>query len=776
MNKITTTISEVKKSMPKHVLWIVLFAAFLVVVILLVLLLSGGDDKNSSGNAATTTKAELVLNIDPDEIAWLDVPIGDTLTQQIQITTNDFAIIPSVKLSKEINGLTIATTCTNLGEIAPEIPCSADLSWTPDSDLPQTGVKVVVEYYSADAEAKMAQTTEIPVVLSTKAPAPVIEPEPEPAPIIAAPIIENPVVDTIETLAPPLSELMLPPITTPATSALNTERCYEFAFGGFDTYGKQIGWIRPQSGRYLFHPFSDANCTEPTGEYNPSTGFITDLKNPGKKIGSDFDRVSFSAIGAGVPLLSNPAQDRKVIKTMQSSQPVYKGGGMKRVSALAARAPESEFVPTNWSGVASSKPQDRSFILRQYKPIPATIVDEVRADAERLEAGLPVRATVDRNVFADNGRTIIIPTGTLMLGYVDGNMPGPYKAIGRMGIKWYQFIRPDGVEFNFEGNNPFSADSQGRVGVPGYGSTDYLEQFIMPMITAIVPAAVNLIAPISDRFINQIDLDNNTVTQSGQVRSSELAKNEIISTWNKVAQRLMVDMMDNTVPPFSIAAGTRITVFSPVDLMMTCGDAADESNPNKDKKCAIYAYGNSGGKMPGHDVSLSGGGEGPEWVGQVRSFNIQEFCGPSGQLGAGVTAQTIAAAGYDYRTVVAYCQASQYQAIANAQQAALYANQQQTMANQNYGIAAGNPAAGTIVQGNQAYNEQVLGLQYNDDGTIKNPFAKETPPAAAAVLTCEDGTPPDATGCCTGEIYTDMGEQGFNCCPASGGDCFPPIL
>ena len=26
-----------------------------------------------------------------------------------------------------------------------------------------------------------------------------------------------------------------------------------------------------------------------------------------------------------------------------------------------------------------------------------------------------------------------------------------------------------------------------------------------------------------------------------------------------------------------------------------------------------------------------------------------------------------------------------------------------------------------------------------------------------------------------GEIYTDMGDQGFNCCPDDGGDCFPPI-
>ena len=39
--------------------------------------------------------------------------------------------------------------------------------------------------------------------------------------------------------------------------------------------------------------------------------------------------------------------------------------------------------------------------------------------------------------------------------------------------------------------------------------------------------------------------------------------------------------------------------------------------------------------------------------------------------------------------------------------------------------------------------------------------------------TCES---PDENGCCPGEKYTDMGVLGFNCCPETGGDCFPPIL
>ena len=40
---------------------------------------------------------------------------------------------------------------------------------------------------------------------------------------------------------------------------------------------------------------------------------------------------------------------------------------------------------------------------------------------------------------------------------------------------------------------------------------------------------------------------------------------------------------------------------------------------------------------------------------------------------------------------------------------------------------------------------------------------------------CIDGANPDKNGCCSGEIYNDMGDLGFNCCPEIGGDCFPPL-
>ena len=40
---------------------------------------------------------------------------------------------------------------------------------------------------------------------------------------------------------------------------------------------------------------------------------------------------------------------------------------------------------------------------------------------------------------------------------------------------------------------------------------------------------------------------------------------------------------------------------------------------------------------------------------------------------------------------------------------------------------------------------------------------------------CDDGTNPDTDGCCAGETYTDLGDLGWNCCMADGVTCFPPI-
>lgn len=793
MSKFKEKFSELRNNTPRRVQWLLMAVAFIVVIILLTLLFSGNDKKDA--DIATTSAGPASLVIEPDLINWADTSVGETKEQTIDITATQPAIVTNVERHDEIAGYDIKDTCVAIKEIGQTSKCQIFATYAPGAAMSTKQTTVTIVWHRADEDETMAHRDKIvltlgavvPVIESKPAPQPALqpvvmpEPEPESEPVVAEePVsVREEIVREVEAIAPP--------VVAPRKTVVEEEKiiipdgCSDFAFPGYNNAGRQIGWIKPSGGAYYFHTFSDTDCSDPTGTYNPDNGIITD--EAGKKIGTDADHIGFAAITSGeMPVLSNVPAIKPVHRATQNDEPGGSSGmGMGKTNddgvSIVKPAKPSDVVygTSDENVVTSSAPYDRTFILRQFKPIPATIVSDVRADIQTLELGVPVRATVDRNVYSDNGRTVILPTGTLMLGYVTGEVPGPYKTIGRMQIKWYQFIRPDGVEFNFpEGDDPYSADSQGRLGVPGRGSSDYLEQFFMPMLTAFVPAAVNLINPVADAFVNQIDLDNNTVVQSGTMRSSELAKNEIITAWNQVAQKLMVDMMDNTVPPFTIAAGTRITVYSPVDLQITCGPSGAE---NTGKKCAVAAFSDE----PRRTIKPSDMGLYPandsSWVGQSRQFQAQEHCEKDQNglwrvkkecSGTG-SGKLNTCGGYSYTTLKLWCDSLNYESKKDLQYKE-YQKDQSAQYQQKIENLGG--------VGSQAFNEQILGVQYNADGTVQNPYESAPAPVVetADVLLCLDGTEPDANGCCTGEIYTDMGDQGFNCCPESGGDCFPPMF
>lgn len=827
-NKIVDKIKETINTTPVAFRWLLLIAAFVVVLILLFLLLS----KPKTAPVAEPENHDVKLIISPESADFTNTKIGSKAKQTFKIHATYNVVVDSVKLEKEINGFSIAKSCVNAKvktyDINKSIPCLVDVTYTPGDAGASGNATVVVSWHDKrDSRDTNKQTDRIVIPFSAvaaeaEAPKPApgtksekksksseadVQPDTTPIPDDDIDVSDEPLFDVEE--EEPMPDLTdtenvfkSAPKPAPKTVARKRapEKCSDFAMPGYSTSGAQIGWIKPHDGRYEFHPFSDKDCKNPTGIYDPDTGIITSIDGKGKKIGTDADHIGWTGDINSVPQLKSKNVSARSsggddeVHGMGDFKGKFQqdGPGMELIENKVKT--KSLVGSAEAESVYASRPYDRSFILRQFKPIPATIVSEVRADPSVYGcdasgicnggSGIPVRATVDRNVYSDNGRTIIIPTGTLLMGYLNGELPGPYKSIGRMEIKWYQFIRPDGVEFNFEGDDqdPYSADSQGRVGVPGYGSTDYIEQMVMPLLTAMVPAAVNMIAPIADTFINQIDLDNNTVVQSGTVRSSELAKNEVITAWNKVAQKLIVDALDNTVPPFSIAAGTRITVYSPVDLVATCGDGADDEHPeNAGKKCAFHAYG-SETRRKWVDVKnkMIIKPEDASWTGQVRSFNMAKYCTQDSKTNLWTVDQSkmgeIVADGHDYRTALAYCQAQNYQGKTQAQYDAYYQNK---VANAQYNntVTKNDDGSFSVDYSDKNYNQNVLGLEYDDDGKIKNPFEK--PAAAAAAesvgsLDC-DGAAPDQYGCCPGETYTDMGDQGFNCCPAGGGDCFPPL-
>lgn len=820
MKSIKQQFKEFRSSTPKHVQWLLLGAAFVVVIILLVLIIGGESTKKAE---IPESDKQVSFSVTPEKIDLSGVVAGETKNQNLTVTVNMPVVIDKIKSG--VSEITTTNNCDDLTDTClinviykPTKPqdnaeTKLEITWHVSSQKDIINNQTVTVVYGAiedsdpfmdEPEVKEEKKPEVkaekkPEVKEEKKPEPIVTEEDDEDEVSAEDEVateeeeedetgeedEEPVAEPvkeqikkeIDVIAPkkvfkepnPEPEFQLPP-----------EKCSDFAIPGYDKSGVQIGWIKPEGGANYFHPFSDKDCSNPTGKYDFKTGVITSLED-GSRMGTDADHIGYRNVRArnlSIPQLSSP-------ETMSlPSDGVFTDGDAWNWDGGEMKFASDE--DENWSStldgealtgsgmaggeaVTSSRAFDRTFVLRQFKPIPATIVSEVRADPSvygctgqecdsNKNYSIPVRATVDRNVYSDDGRTVIIPTGTLLMGYLSGDLPGPYQAVGRMNIKWYQFILPNGVEFNFEeGQDPYSGDAQGRVGVPGHGSTDYMEQMVMPILTSLVPAAVNMIAPIADAVVNQINLDNNTVVQSGTMRSSEMAKQTVIDTWNKVAQKLLVDVMSNTTPPFSIAAGTRINVFSPVDLIVSC-------NEQPGKKCSVIPLGNNRRRPWKELKEVSVDKKDPSWVGQARSFNLgDEYCKDDPKTGRKTIKDNWADSGYDYRTVYMYCESLNYEAI-NMAKDRVYSEQTQKKFDETYG--------GANREGDQlkAYNEDILGLSYNDDDDIINPWAKPE-----EGLKCDDGTSPDADGCCTGETFTDMGEDGWNCCPDSGGDCFPPL-
>ena len=813
MKNLKQQFKEFKNNTPKHIQWILLGAAFVVVIILLALLLG-----HKSNNTPTEKMNEnLSFDVDPQSVDLSNVEVGKTENESITVSVSAPVIIKDIDIKAD--GI---KTTDNCRDGATDL-CIIKVIYKPTIVQKETNATLKINWY-IESQPELVKTQEVVVKYSSwkKEEPKKVEPVVQPKPVV----VEPEEADEEEFVEPePIIEKAAQEIKTVAVKnplkekdefVLPPEKCSEFAIPGYDQSGRQIGWIKPEGGANYFHPFSDKDCSNPTGKYDIATGVITSLKD-GSKIGTDSDHIGYRNVRSrnlSVPKLAAPRSS--VAPTSNGTfdgVPVW-GKDIEGVNAYDGEHTMKNLFSDSWNewgekkydykalqgsataeSVTSSRPYDRTFILRQFKPIPATIVSEVRADpsvygCSRKVSGacnsaenhsIPVRATVDRNVYSDDGRTIILPTGTLLMGYLDGNLPGPYQAFGRMNIKWYQFIRPDGVEFNFEKDDqdPYSADAQGRMGVPGHGSTDYVEQMVMPILTSLVPAAVNMIAPIADTVINQIDLDNNTIVQSGTIRSSEMAKQEIINTWNKITQKLLVDAIDNTVPPFSIAAGTRINVFSPVDLIVTCDK---EDNPGK--KCAFTTYGSEKRRSwASLKDKVKINTEDPSWVGQVRSFNLIEYC-ETDNNGKVTIKKNWAESGYDYRTVYMYCESQNYQAKNNAKQAA-YNESVKTQAAEKYGDVQFNQTTGTFSQSGtdeqiKAYNQDILGLKYDDNNNIVNPWEKPSSfvaeeAATEEILTCEGGISPDTNGCCPGETYTDMGDGSFACCPPGDGDCIEPF-
>ncbi len=232
----------------------------------------------------------------------------------------------------------------------------------------------------------------------------------------------------------------------------------------------------------------------------------------------------------------------------------------------------------DWGDVApkelSTWRVDMSNMIFADKPIPAVLARSIDSSHPS-----PVVAYVERNIYAEEGRNIIIPAGSRVMGELAGAGEDSGEANSyatKVDITWSRLIRPDGSMFKLEGK---TADAQGRGGALGYLDKQLINKYAGPVATSLVTSAIDVLLATNDNS------DGETETSKQQAMSD--ARDNFNDAMKRVTNQMFEDAM--SIKPLTyVPAGTRIIIYPMVDLWVRTAEDDAEGGSESLKKPTVF--------------------------------------------------------------------------------------------------------------------------------------------------------------------------------------------
>jgi len=162
-----------------------------------------------------------------------------------------------------------------------------------------------------------------------------------------------------------------------------------------------------------------------------------------------------------------------------------------------------------------------------------------------------VRAIVSQDVYSFDGRRILIPTGTRLIGEYQSEIT---RGQTRIFVVWTRMLRDDGVSVRL---NSIGADSLGRAGLTGRVDKKFRERFGAAILLSIVGAGAS--------YLTGYGSEAAAGDSSDAQEAEELARETIAQTFSDMANQALGDSL--RIPPtISVNQGERIFVFVRQDL------------------------------------------------------------------------------------------------------------------------------------------------------------------------------------------------------------------
>lgn len=216
----------------------------------------------------------------------------------------------------------------------------------------------------------------------------------------------------------------------------------------------------------------------------------------------------------------------------------------------------------------STWPVDMSHVILQGKAIPAVLARPI--DSRFPDS--PALAIVDTNIYGEEGRNILIPAGSRLIGDYQGDQGA--DSVAKIQITWNRLIRPDGSAFDLGG--AASGDAMGRGGVAAYLDKELWNKYANPVL-----------ANMANSFIISVNTGNGQMTsnaQTGEKTTSEKAqgREEIRQSWIDLSEEILDQMIadaEKMPPVLYVPSGTRFVVFVKEDLWLrSVEDDEDEAD------------------------------------------------------------------------------------------------------------------------------------------------------------------------------------------------------
>jgi type IV secretion system protein VirB10 len=205
---------------------------------------------------------------------------------------------------------------------------------------------------------------------------------------------------------------------------------------------------------------------------------------------------------------------------------------------------------------AASSIGDRSAKAKKIERIDAlvpegTLIPGILETAIVSDLPGQVRAIVSHDVYSFDGRRILMPTGTRLIGEYQSEIT---RGQTRIFVVWTRMLRDDGVSVRL---NSIGADSLGRAGLTGRVDKKFRERFGAAILLSIVGAGASYLTGYgSEAAAGDSDDAQN---------AEELARETLAQTFSDMANQALGDSL--RIPPtISVSQGERIFVFVRQDL------------------------------------------------------------------------------------------------------------------------------------------------------------------------------------------------------------------